>query len=214
LHVAAKGTLRLNEGADFERAYNLLEQAAEKTGGSHALAHCLVAHLRATSTGLDISKFNAVNRALRPERIEYGRHQTLRSFLEKFEGLYAEPSLEMFCRTAKLLYEEAPDWLTIRMPATLRLLGQLRPQTAENSLEQLDTLISRIKARAGRAMRTVSTIHKAKGLEYDHVLISNFSAAHFGDDEMSRKIAYVALSRARKSVSILVPQDGASPLLD
>jgi superfamily I DNA/RNA helicase len=59
----------------------------------------------------------------------------------------------------------------------------------------------------------VSTVHKAKGLEYDHVMIGNFSAAHFGDDEMSRRIAYVALSRARRSITLLVPEQQPSPLL-
>jgi DNA helicase-2/ATP-dependent DNA helicase PcrA len=73
--------------------------------------------------------------------------------------------------------------------------------------------VARIKAGARRLHRTVSTVHKAKGLEYDHVLIGNFSAAHFGDDEMSRRVAYVALSRARRSITMLVPADQPSPLL-
>jgi hypothetical protein len=51
-------------------------------------------------------------------------------------------------------------------------------------------------------------------LEYDHVLIGNFSASHFGNDEMSRRVAYVALSRARRSITMLVPADQPSPLLD
>jgi superfamily I DNA/RNA helicase len=59
----------------------------------------------------------------------------------------------------------------------------------------------------------VSTIHKAKGLEFENVLIGNFSAAHFGDDELSRKLAYVALSRAQRAITILVPGNNPSPLL-
>jgi DNA helicase-2/ATP-dependent DNA helicase PcrA len=95
----------------------------------------------------------------------------------------------------------------------MRLIGQLRPQPHDDPLECLDAIVARIKAGAGRLTRSVSTVHKAKGLEYDHVMIGNFSAAHFGDDEMSRRIAYVALSRARRSITLLVPKQQPSPLL-
>jgi len=82
--------------------------------------------------------------------------------------------------------------LTIRMPASMRLIAQLRPRPDDDPLECLDAIVARIKAGAGRLTRSVSTVHKAKGLEYNHVMVGNFSAAHFGNDEMSRRIAYVA----------------------
>jgi UvrD-like helicase C-terminal domain/UvrD/REP helicase N-terminal domain len=213
LHIAAGGTLRLNEGADYERAYALLEEALANVNSAQRLALCLAEHIRSVSTGFDTTKHDAVRRALRPHRIDYGRHHVLRGFLESFEPIYEAPCLDTFCRTAKAIKEAPPSWLTIRMPASMRLIGQLRPQANDDPLECLDALVARIKAGAGRLTRSVSTVHKAKGLEYDHVMIGNFSAAHFGDDEMSRRIAYVALSRARRSVTLLVPKQQPSPLL-
>src|SRR5207248_3162541 len=106
-----------------------------------------------------------------------------------------------------------PNWLTIRMPMAMRLIAQVRPRNHDDSAECLDDIIMRLKAGAPRIRRSVSTVHKAKGLEFDHVLISNFSRSHFGDDEMSRRVAYVALSRARRSITLLVPGDSPSPLL-
>jgi len=213
LHIAAGGTLRLNEGADYERAYTLLEQAAANRDSPQRLALCLAEHIRAVSTGLNAARYNAIGRALRSAGIDYARHRVLRGFLENFESIYEAPSLDTFCQTAKAIRESPPSWLTIRMPASMRLIGQLRPRPSDDPLECLDAIVARIKAGASRLARTVSTVHKAKGLEYDHVLIANFSEGHFGDDEMSRRIAYVALSRARRTITILVPEQQPSPLL-
>jgi hypothetical protein len=213
LHIAAGGALRLNEGADYERAYALLEQASANRDSPQRMALCLAEHVRSVSTGFDAAKSDAVRKSLRPDRIEYGRHRVLRSFLQCFQPLYDAPSLDAFCRTAKSIREAPPSWLTIRMPVSMRLIGQVRVRPDEDPLECLDAIVSRIKAGAGRLVRSVSTVHKAKGLEYDHVMIGNFSAAHFGDDKMSRRIAYVGLSRARRSIVLLVPEQQPSPLL-
>jgi superfamily I DNA/RNA helicase len=59
----------------------------------------------------------------------------------------------------------------------------------------------------------VSTIHKSKGIEFDHVILANFGASHFLDDQTCRRLAYVALSRARQSIHIIVPTQTPSPLL-
>jgi superfamily I DNA/RNA helicase len=95
----------------------------------------------------------------------------------------------------------------------MRLLGQIRPRPKDHPAECLDEVIARLKAGAPRLAPSIGTIHKAKGLEFDHVLIANFSAGHFPDEEMSRRVAYVALSRARRSITLLVPGDSPSPLL-
>jgi superfamily I DNA/RNA helicase len=213
LHIAAGYRLRLNEGADYSEAYTLLERAIASIGNPQRLSISMVDHLASVSTGLDQAKRQALSRALQLDRIEYGRQQVLREFISYFEPLYRTSDLWTFCETARHIISNPPQWLTVRMPATLRLLGQTRPRPEDDPLECLDQIIARIKAGARRPSRSASTIHKAKGLEFDHVLISNFSAAHFGDDEMSRRIAYVALSRARHSITLLVPGDSPSPLL-
>lgn len=213
LHVAAGGTLRLNEGADYEKAYALIDEAIANQHSPERLVKCLVAHIEFVSTGLDAVKSKAIHKALGPDRVTFGRHQILRPFLEQLGVVYADPGLPAFCATAKAIVEAPPDWLTVRMPASMRLIGLSRPGSGDNAIECLDAVVGRIKAGARRLSRTVSTVHKAKGLEYDHVLIGNFSASHFGDDEVSRRVAYVALSRARLSITILVPADQPSPLL-
>jgi DNA helicase-2/ATP-dependent DNA helicase PcrA len=213
LHIASAGRYLLNEGAEFTDVYSLLERAGEHTGNPERMAACLVAYIVSISTGLDQAKRTAISGALGADRIEYGRHQVIRDFLTCFEPLYQGADLATLCAIAGGIAARPPRWLTIRMPMGLRLLGQMRPAGATDAAECLDDVVIRIKAAAPRLSRTVSTVHKAKGLEFDHVLIANFSSGHFGDDELSRRIAYVALSRARESVTFLVPERNPSPLL-
>lgn len=213
LHIACAGGYLLNEGSEFTDVYHLLERAGANIANAQQLATCLVEHIASVSTGLDQAKRTAILGALRPDRVEYGRHQVIRDFLARFEPLYQSPDLSTLCAIAGTVAGRPPEWLTIRMPMGLRLLGQIRPNGPAEAAECLDGVITRIKAGAARLSRTVSTVHKAKGQEFDHVLIANFSSGHFGADELSRRIAYVALSRARKSVTFLVPGRDPSGLL-
>lgn len=213
LHVAAAGQLRINEGSDFEMAYSLLESATNNSGDSRALALSLIDHIQEVATGLDSAKRQAISRSLLADRIDYGRREVIREFLSKLEPLYIKPDVCTFCETAKAMVWKPPTWLTIRMPAAMRLLGQVRPRPGDDAAQCLDEVVARLKAGMRRPSCVISTIHKAKGLEFDNVLVGNFSAAHFGDDEMSRRVAYVALSRARRSVTLLIPGNSPSPLL-
>jgi DNA helicase IV len=54
---------------------------------------------------------------------------------------------------------------------------------------------------------------KAKGLEFDHVIVAHCSASPFPDDLEARRLIYVALSRACRSVTLLVSGRAPSPLL-
>ena len=45
------------------------------------------------------------------------------------------------------------------------------------------------------------------------MILTNFAAKHFSGDEQSRFRAYVALSRAKRSIHIVIPNRTPSPLL-
>lgn len=61
--------------------------------------------------------------------------------------------------------------------------------------------------------KVLSTIHKAKGLECDHAMLMACDKAQFTTTLFSRSKMYVALSRAKRSLTLVVPNAGASPLL-
>ena len=60
--------------------------------------------------------------------------------------------------------------------------------------------------------RAISTIHKAKGLECDSVIIMPCDATTFPNKHDARCLLYVALSRAKKRLMLVVSRDKPSPL--
>jgi DNA helicase-2/ATP-dependent DNA helicase PcrA len=61
--------------------------------------------------------------------------------------------------------------------------------------------------------RAISTIHKAKGLECDSVIVMPCDAKTFPDSLESRCLLYVALSRAKSRLLLVVSRSLPSPLL-
>jgi superfamily I DNA/RNA helicase len=61
--------------------------------------------------------------------------------------------------------------------------------------------------------RAISTIHKAKGLECESVIVMPCDAKTFPDRPDARCLLYVAISRARSRLLLVVSRDNPSPLL-
>lgn len=62
--------------------------------------------------------------------------------------------------------------------------------------------------------KAISTVHKAKGLERERVLVLPCDRSHFAATEYKRRLLYVALSRATKSLAIVIPRQSPSPLFN
>lgn len=60
--------------------------------------------------------------------------------------------------------------------------------------------------------RVISTIHKSKGLECDNAIVMACDKTHFSSTEYARCKMYVALSRAMKSLTLVVSRSNATPL--
>jgi superfamily I DNA/RNA helicase len=60
--------------------------------------------------------------------------------------------------------------------------------------------------------KAISTIHKAKGLECDGVIVMPCDARTFPDTAEARCLLYVALSRAKRRLMIVVSPSTPSPL--
>jgi len=56
------------------------------------------------------------------------------------------------------------------------------------------------------------TAHRAKGLEFDHVLILDSGGWHSADDD-ERRLYYVAMTRARRSLTLCERQGGGHPFV-
>ncbi len=59
----------------------------------------------------------------------------------------------------------------------------------------------------------VMTVHQAKGKEFDAVIVGFVGREAFPDDLDGRRLLYVAMTRARRRLTLVVPDGGPSPLL-
>jgi DNA helicase-2/ATP-dependent DNA helicase PcrA len=71
----------------------------------------------------------------------------------------------------------------------------------------------RTHARPTPPPKAISTIHKAKGLECDSVIVMPCDAKTFPDALEARCLLYVALSRAKRGLQFVVSRSAPSPLL-
>ena len=60
--------------------------------------------------------------------------------------------------------------------------------------------------------RAISTIHKAKGLQCENAIVLPCDRQRFGASDYARCKLYVALSRARRSLTLVLPRQDPSPL--
>lgn len=71
----------------------------------------------------------------------------------------------------------------------------------------------RSHARPPLPAKAISTVHKAKGLESDNVIVMPCDAQHFADTPAARCRLYVAMSRATRSLTFVASRTNPSPLL-
>lgn len=69
-------------------------------------------------------------------------------------------------------------------------------------------------ARPTPPARAISTIHKAKGLECDCVVVMPCDKKTFADTDVARCLLYVALTRAKKRLMLVVSKTAPSPLFE
>ncbi|MCH6482462.1 UvrD-helicase domain-containing protein [Pseudoxanthomonas sp. LH2527] len=62
--------------------------------------------------------------------------------------------------------------------------------------------------------RTLSSIHKAKGLECDHVMVMACDRTQFSATSYAKCKLYVAISRAKRSLTLVIPDTNTSPLFE
>lgn len=71
----------------------------------------------------------------------------------------------------------------------------------------------RTHARPQLPDKAISTIHKAKGLEFDNVMVLPCDRSAFGDSAAARAKLYVAMSRAKRTLMLVISNAKPSPLL-
>ncbi len=60
--------------------------------------------------------------------------------------------------------------------------------------------------------KCISTVHKSKGLECDNAVVMMCDKTSFSNTDYKRRLMYVGLSRAKKSLTLVVCRDNPTPL--
>ncbi len=84
-------------------------------------------------------------------------------------------------------------------------------ESAEEGLAEITH--RRMYSRPKPPEKAISIIHKAKGMECDSVILMPCDAKNFPDKPDARCLLYVALSRAKNRLMLVVPRSSPSPLL-
>ncbi len=149
------------------------------------------------------------------------RHKKMKAVYEVFGKIKPEDSLrdraQKFIREFYFYYmqDRYPDSLEERMDDLNQLTAFLGYYNSiDEFLEDAMLDMDIISKDESKDRMVISTIHQAKGLEWDHVFIiglanGRFPSKHALDDdervEEERRLFYVACSRARKDLVMTVP---------
>jgi superfamily I DNA/RNA helicase len=116
------------------------------------------------------------------------------------------------------LYEfgqSEPHFRNVKLDCHREFWDAIRLGQFENPADGLaDLAHRRAYARPQPPDRAISTIHKAKGLECETVIVMPCDAQSFPDTADARCLLYVALSRAKIELMLVVSGDKPSPLFD
>lgn len=200
----------VHEGSDMAAAQEAIYAAQEAEGRPQQLVEIALELLAVTCTGIPEPMRAQIRRACGPTAITIGKGTKVLPFLERFEGVYTDPSLTTWCRTVGG-FLRPPHGTKVVMSGSLRAISYLSVGTP--SYERFLRQTSDTRGTQEVPMRGVYTIHASKGREFDHVVIAPCGAAQFPDEAAARRRLYVALSRARRSIHIIAPGDHPSPLL-
>jgi hypothetical protein len=186
-------------------------------GNRNAVAKAVVGFVQATTTG-----FNAASYAnIFQEDVADGCAKTRRQRPAKVQALARlivdEPNhvgaSKVVARIAELRAADA-DFRPIQLDCYREFHEAARLgtfETAEVGFHEISR--HRTYSRPQPPDKAISTIHKAKGLECKNVIIMPCDAKSFPDNQISRCLLYVAMSRASSRLMLVIPPASPSPLL-
>ena len=209
--------LAIWEGHGRENLTDLVKELRSHSGDAPRIAEAVVSFLGLTTTGFSPSAFGnslcqevsdgcrskrrgkpAVLQSLGRILLEQPNHKGVAKLLLRVNELR---QTDAAFRCVKLDYPQE-FWDAVRV-------GE--HEDADEGLAEISRRRTYVPVKM--PPKAISTIHKAKGLECDHVLILACDGKTFPDNPASRCLLYVALSRAKRSVSIVVSRNSPSPLL-
>jgi DNA helicase-2/ATP-dependent DNA helicase PcrA len=208
--VAQAGRWRapLNEGAQLDELDVLIQGIEAHDGNAAAMAGAFLDFLAVIGVGLT----NDTSAGLRGRlgatinRGRAGRNQT--EWLDCLEPIYASPDHRGMAIAMRMVRDTPPAGYTIRYGDHVWALCAFARTDDPRAFR---STLGRIRRRREWPPQMVSTIHKAKGLDFDHVLLCPVDRHQYPDGVLGARLLYVALSRAKRSIRLVLAGDAPSP---
>lgn len=197
----------INEGAQLEHLDALVSAMEEHSGSAESLSHALLEFVAAVGVGLTGATLSGLRGRLGAtvDGRRIGKNQV--AWLNAFEPIYARPDHIGVSAAMKRIRDAPPAGYTVRLHGNVWALCNLgRTDDPRRYLSSL----GRIRRARQLPAQAVSTIHKAKGLEFNHVLLCPVDRHQFPNGPLGARLLYVAISRACRSIRIAIAADAMS----
>jgi UvrD-like helicase C-terminal domain/UvrD/REP helicase N-terminal domain len=213
LAVRMRSKIKLHEAGDVQDSLAVLESAEAADGDPAALCLLLADTLREWGIGIPKDLRDQLARACHADGVGLAGRKRLVPLARACDAIYAEPTVRGFLRSfvAALAIRDDLGWSSIRRDSTY-LLASIPPET-EDPILALGAQAHAHRSRVGPRSK-VMTVHKAKGREYDTVVLPYAAASSFSASEEGIRLMYVALTRSQRQLHILIPSQGRSELFD
>jgi hypothetical protein len=126
------------------------------------------------------------------------------AWLDCLQPIYASPNHHGLAVAMRTVRGTPPPGYTIRFNDHVWALCAFDrtddPRAFRNTL-------GRIRRARKWPPQMVSTIHNAKGLDFDHVLLCPVDRHQYPDGLLGARLLYVALSRAKRSLRLVLGRD-------
>ena len=187
-------------------------------GDANRTAALMVKFIQSVTVGFSASRFAD---ALQ-QHISNGCRGTKRGLTGQLQSLgkvlLEQPTHKGVAALLRRLHElvgSDPAFKDVRIDYPREFWDAIHLGQFERPVEGLSEITRRrTYARPKLPAKAISTIHKAKGHECDHVIVMPCDGKHFPDKLTARCLLYVAISRASRSLALVVSRSDPSPLLD
>jgi len=197
----------INEGAVLEHLDKLLIESECENVAAADLASAFIAFADEIGTGFAKQLRQGIAERAGSTLRAQGAGVNQKAWLDILAPIYADPSHRGLAAAMGILHRVPPAGYRVRLcdhAATLRALG--RSEDPRGHLQAL----SRLRRRRSLPPQSVSTVHKAKGLEFRRVLICPADQHQYPSNGYGARLLYVAMSRATHELTIVA--DPSSPV--
>jgi len=195
----------------------LVDAIGAAGGECGALARAVVTFMNDVGKGFSPSAFGDMFEQEAREGCTRGRKGKAAKVQELARNLLLEPNHKGVARVLKRL-ADLRDRDAVFGGVEVDCVREFWDAVRLGEFEALDAGLAEITHRRAYSRprppaRAISTIHKAKGLECDSVIVLPCDDRTFPNKEDARCLLYVALSRARNQLMLVVSRANPSPLL-